>query len=157
MCYTKCVDSTEIKKYSAFCISVTIAVNTLERMNFIHSSQIVADTCDEIPFPALLSFLVCSHVHRSNWLHNYIKSGLLHTMEERAGRGVLYSSYSFTISTRPGERTPGTHWTEGWEGLWSDLNTEKILSPLPGIEPRSASRPLLSQTLYCVSYPAPLS
>jgi hypothetical protein len=28
--------------------------------------------------------------------------------------------------------------------------------PLPGIEPRSPGRPARSQTLYCLSYPAPL-
>jgi hypothetical protein len=30
----------------------------------------------------------------------------------------------------------------------------KILSPLPGIEPRSPGRPARSQTLYWLSYPA---
>jgi hypothetical protein len=30
----------------------------------------------------------------------------------------------------------------------------KMLSPLPGIEPRSPGRPTRSQTLYWVSYPA---
>jgi hypothetical protein len=30
----------------------------------------------------------------------------------------------------------------------------KILSPLPGIEPRSPCRPARSQTLYLLSYPA---
>jgi hypothetical protein len=33
--------------------------------------------------------------------------------------------------------------------------TGKILSPLPGIEPRSLGLPVRSQTLYCLSYPAP--
>jgi hypothetical protein len=28
--------------------------------------------------------------------------------------------------------------------------------PLPGIEPRSPGRPVRSQTLYCLSYPAPI-
>jgi hypothetical protein len=32
--------------------------------------------------------------------------------------------------------------------------TGKILLPLPGIEPRSPSRPVCSQTLYWLSYPA---
>jgi hypothetical protein len=32
--------------------------------------------------------------------------------------------------------------------------TGKILSPLPGIEPRSLGRPVSSQALYCLSYPA---
>jgi hypothetical protein len=38
----------------------------------------------------------------------------------------------------PGERTPGTHWTEDWVGPRAGLDTEvreKILLPLPGIEP----------------------
>jgi hypothetical protein len=41
-------------------------------------------------------------------------------------------------------------------GPSADLDTEvrgKILSPLPGIEPRSPGRPARSQTLYCLSYP----
>jgi hypothetical protein len=42
-------------------------------------------------------------------------------------------------------------------GPRAGLDTEargKILSPLPGIEPRSPGRPACSQTLYCLSYPA---
>jgi hypothetical protein len=31
---------------------------------------------------------------------------------------------------------------------------EKILLPLPGIEPRSPGRPVRSHTLYCQSYPS---
>jgi hypothetical protein len=36
----------------------------------------------------------------------------------------------------PWERTPGTHWTEGWVGLIAGLDTEAIGKnrlPLPGI------------------------
>jgi hypothetical protein len=51
----------------------------------------------------------------------------------------------------PGERIPGTHWTGGWVGPpRAGLNTEatgKILLPLPGIETRSPSHPVRSQTL----------
>jgi hypothetical protein len=57
----------------------------------------------------------------------------------------------------PGERTPGTHCTGGWAGPRTGLDTEargNILSPLPGIEPRSPGRPARSQTLYWLSYPA---
>jgi hypothetical protein len=60
----------------------------------------------------------------------------------------------------PGERTPGTHWTGGWVGPRAGLDTEvrgKILSTLPGVEPRSPGRPARSQTLYCLSYPSSLS
>jgi hypothetical protein len=56
----------------------------------------------------------------------------------------------------PGERIPGTHCTGGWVGPRAGLDTEareKILSPLPGIEPRSPGRTARSQTLYCLSYP----
>jgi hypothetical protein len=48
----------------------------------------------------------------------------------------------------PGERTPGTHWTGGWVGPRAGLDTEdrgKILSSLPGIEPRSPGRQVHSQ------------
>jgi hypothetical protein len=58
----------------------------------------------------------------------------------------------------PGERTPGTHFTGGWVGPRAGLDTEargKNPLPLPGIEPRSPGRPARSQTLYCLSYPAP--
>jgi hypothetical protein len=44
----------------------------------------------------------------------------------------------------PGERAPGTHCTGGWVGLRAGLDTEvrgKIISPLPGIEPRSLGFP----------------
>jgi hypothetical protein len=56
----------------------------------------------------------------------------------------------------PGERTPGTHCTGGWVGPRAGLDTEateKILSSLPGIEPRSPGRPARSQTPYWLSYP----
>jgi hypothetical protein len=58
----------------------------------------------------------------------------------------------------PRRKDPGTHWTGGWVGLRAGLDTEargKILSPLPRIEPPSPGRPGRSQTLYCLSYPAP--
>jgi hypothetical protein len=41
----------------------------------------------------------------------------------------------------------------GWAS--GDLATEvraKILPLVPGVEPRSPGRPVLSQTLYCLSY-----
>jgi hypothetical protein len=47
--------------------------------------------------------------------------------------------------------------TGGWVDLRAGLRTEvrgKILSPLPGIEPRSPRRPARCQTLYWLSYPA---
>jgi hypothetical protein len=45
----------------------------------------------------------------------------------------------------------GTHCTGGWVGLRAGQDTEakgKVLSPLPGIEPRLSGRPACSQTLY---------
>jgi hypothetical protein len=78
----------------------------------------------------------------------------------------LYSSYSFSTSAldggewlvsrpsrafTPGEKNPGTHCTGGWVGSTAGLDTEasgEILSPLPGIEPRSPGRPARNQTLY---------
>jgi hypothetical protein len=48
----------------------------------------------------------------------------------------------------PGERTPGTHCTGGWMGPRAGLDTEvrgKILSPLPGIEPRPPGRPAVAR------------
>jgi hypothetical protein len=62
------------------------------------------------------------------------------------------------VSVTPRPRfTPGTHRTGGWVDPRAGLDTKargKILSPLPGIEPRSPGRPARSQTLYRLSYPA---
>jgi hypothetical protein len=49
---------------------------------------------------------------------------------------------------------PRTHCTKGWMGPRASLNTkarEKIISSLPGIEPRSPGHPARSQTLYWLS------
>jgi hypothetical protein len=68
----------------------------------------------------------------------------------------------FRVTPRPRitreEGTPGIRCTGGWVGLWAVLETKarwKILSPVPGIEPPSPGRPVRSQTLYWLSYPAP--
>jgi len=48
----------------------------------------------------------------------------------------------------PGEKTPGTRWIGGWVGVRAGLDTEargKIISPLPGIEPRSPGGAVRSQ------------
>jgi hypothetical protein len=56
----------------------------------------------------------------------------------------------------PGKGPLGTHCAGGWVGPRAGLDTEarvKILSPLPGIEPRSTGRPAHSQTLpYLTSF-----
>jgi hypothetical protein len=57
----------------------------------------------------------------------------------------------------PGERAANTHWTEGWEGPRTSLDTEargEILSPLLGIETWSPSS-VHNQTLYWLSYTTP--
>jgi hypothetical protein len=58
-------------------------------------------------------------------------------------------------ASRPGRalapRKGPAHCTGGWLGPRAGLDTEargKILSPLPGIEPRFPGRPGRSQTLY---------
>jgi hypothetical protein len=84
---------------------------------------------------------------------------------------TMYSCYTFLTSSLdgdewlasspgralpPGESTTCTHWTGGWVGLKAGLDTEargEILLPLPGFEPRSPSRPVLSQKLYWLSCP----
>jgi hypothetical protein len=79
-----------------------------------------------------------------------------------------YSSYSFSAleggewpasrlgrALAPGKGPLGTHCTRGWVGPRAGLDTEgrgRILSPLPGIEPRSPGRPARRQTLYRLSY-----
>jgi hypothetical protein len=95
----------------------------------------------------------------------------LHAMMALGGER-RYTSYSFSTSALdggewsasrlgcalvPGKGPPGSHCTGGWAGPRAGLDTEvrgKILSPLPGIEPRSSGRPARSQTLYWLSYPA---
>jgi hypothetical protein len=87
-----------------------------------------------------------------------------HTPWWRLG-GEEYSSYSFFTSaldgdewsaSRPGRalasgKGPSVPIVEeaGWapEQVWTHVRG-KILSPLPGIEPRSPGRPVRSQTLY---------
>jgi hypothetical protein len=73
-------------------------------------------------------------------------------------------SYSFTtsaldwgwvVSVTPRPRfTPGTHYTESWVGPRAGLNIDVRgkISSLPGIEPRTPSRRVRSQTLYWLSY-----
>jgi hypothetical protein len=84
----------------------------------------------------------------------------------------MYISYSFTTSALdggewsaslpgralpPGKGPPVPIVQEaGWtpEPVWTQRLQEKSFAPA-GIEPRSPCRPARSQTLYCLSYPAP--
>jgi hypothetical protein len=57
----------------------------------------------------------------------------------------------------PGKNPPVPIGQEaGWapKPVWTQAGG-KVLSPLPGIEPRSPGRAVRSQTLHCLSYPAP--
>jgi hypothetical protein len=68
--------------------------------------------------------------------------------------GVSGQGHAPAALLPPGKGPPGTHCTGGWVGPRAGLDTEargKILSPLPGIEPRSPGLPARSQTLYCLS------
>jgi hypothetical protein len=77
-------------------------------------------------------------------------------VKARPGRDADHSPpYSAEVKNEsrfePRERTPGTHCTGGWVDPRAGLDTEatgKILSRLPGIEPRPPGRPAHSQTLY---------
>jgi hypothetical protein len=72
---------------------------------------------------------------------------LIHDLDSRQGVVSVTPRPRFTSE----ERTPGTHCTGGWVEVRAGMDTEargKILSPLPGIEPRSPGRPDRSQTLY---------
>jgi hypothetical protein len=82
-----------------------------------------------------------------------------------------YSSYSFSTSALDGGEWSASHpghalppgkgppvpivQESGWasELVWTEVR-EKILSPLPGIEPRSPGLPARSRTVYWLSYPA---
>jgi hypothetical protein len=113
-------------------------------------------------------FLLWKYSRAQTHAHNILKKAVpLHATKALEGRGDIAPTHSrprqyIGVSGQrhrppftPGERTPGTHCTEGWVGLRAGLDTEarrKILSPLPGIEPRSSGRPARNQTLYCLSY-----
>jgi hypothetical protein len=100
------------------------------------------------------------------WVQSYSKSGVkwihftsLHLVLLILGLGTRWG-WVVSVTPRPrftpGERTPGTHCTGDCVGPRAGLDTEvrgKILSPLPGIDPRSPGRPARSQTLYWLSYP----
>jgi hypothetical protein len=111
------------------------------------------------------------HIHYQVQMSPSKKLTLSHYTPRRRLGGEEINSYLFLTSALDGgewsawrpaaiyprDRTPGTHCTGGWVGPRAGLDTEarwKILSPLPGIEPRSPGCPACSQTLYWLSYPA---
>jgi hypothetical protein len=116
-----------------------------------------------------LPVLQFSHLTKYSTIVTVVCDSCPTTRHEGAWGERRFSSYSFSTSaldwgewsaSRPEERTPGTHCTGGWVGPRAGLDTEnrgKILSPLPGIEPRSPGRPAHSQLLYWLSYPGSLS
>jgi hypothetical protein len=70
-------------------------------------------------------------------------------------RGVSGQRHALAALS-PGERTLSTHCIGGWVGPRAGLDTQprgKILSPLPGIEPRLPCCSARSHTLYWLSYP----
>jgi hypothetical protein len=101
----------------------------------------------------------------------YVKAEPSRYTPWRRLRGEEYMSCSFSISALdggewsasrpgrvlpPGKGPPGTHGTGGWVGPRANLDTEvrgKISSLCRGSKP---DRPVRSQTLYCLSYPAAL-
>jgi hypothetical protein len=129
-------------------------------------------------YPANLLLLYYHYIILQNTKCEKIITLLNLKLSHYTPRGCLggrYSSYSFSTSAldgggrsasrpgphfSPGEKTPGTHCTGGWVGPRAGLDTEargKILSPLPGIDPRSPGRPARSQTLYWLRYAAHLT
>jgi hypothetical protein len=100
-----------------------------------------------------------------------IKPKLAHYAPWRSLEERKYSSYWFLTSTMDGgvvSVTPRPRFTPGkgpsvsigqeagWspEPVWTQARGKSLL-PLPGIEPRSPGRPVRSQTLHWLSYPAP--
>jgi hypothetical protein len=75
-------------------------------------------------------------------------------MKAPGGRGGIAPTHHHApAALYPGERTPGAHWTGGWEGPRAGLDAEarrKILRLCWGSKP---GPPVRSQTLYCLSYP----
>jgi hypothetical protein len=66
--------------------------------------------------------------------------------------GVSGQRHALAAHFTPGERTPSTHWIEGWVGLRAGLDAgarRKILCPC---RRSNRDRPARSQTLYCLSY-----
>jgi hypothetical protein len=77
-----------------------------------------------------------------------------------APRKIPGTHFYYTLS-RPqghsvvGEKTPGTHWIEGWLGPRTgldDVEKRKFLT-LPGLKLRHLGCPALSQSLYRLRYP----
>jgi hypothetical protein len=69
---------------------------------------------------------------------------------------------SVTLRPRfsPVERAPGNHWTGGWVGPRAGLDTEargEILSPLPGIVPRSPGHPVHARHYILTELPGSFS
>jgi hypothetical protein len=107
---------------------------------------------------------------RRKWMNYKAKAVPLYAIKALGGRGHIapnnsrrrhYMGCVVSITRAPrfisGERTTDTHFTRGWVVPIAGLDieaTEKVLSPLLGIEPRSPGLPVRSQTLYWPRYPA---
>jgi hypothetical protein len=112
-----------------------------------------ANNSEEMAFLSVLRSIVRfrgTHLAHHPW--SRIFQAVREIEEALEGGGGKWSA------SRPWERTPGTHGTGGWVGFRAGLHRgdrEKNLLSLPGIEHRSPGRPVRSQTLYWLSYPAP--
>jgi hypothetical protein len=105
----------------------------------------------------LLHILIIKKLSRSTPRRPLRERSSSYSFSTSALEGELVVSVTPRPRYTPGEGTPDTHCTGGWIGPRAGLDTEatgQILSPLPGIEPRSPGRPARSQTLYWLSYPA---
>jgi hypothetical protein len=119
----------------------------LFRIRDVSGSDVVLETCCTELFRGLLGWSTGKPLkHRGYW-NKKVKQ---------------YSSYSFTTlaldgcewsASRPGALYPRYALDRRLGGPQTQRIEEKNILPLPGIEPRSPSGPVRSQTLYWLSYP----
>jgi hypothetical protein len=88
------------------------------------------------------------------FLNRFASPGLLKVYARPKNLKLFYYTPGMCLDGE--ERVPGTHCTGRCVGRRAGLDTEarrRILSPLPGIKPRSPGRAARSQTLHRPSYP----
>jgi hypothetical protein len=147
-----------IRFHDVILISTNLDIIIKLYCTVLWSTFIATQSCTLLPEPELCRYhVITEKVKQSHSTPMEAQGGedvqllLIHDFGARWGWVV-------SVTTRPcytlRERIPRNHCTGGW-GHRAGLDTDvrgKIILPLPGIKPRSPSRPVRSQTLYWLSY-----